>query len=655
MLLYSYLPEICYILFARHREYLVSLGCWNFFEVRFKMNKNASLQLKNIVIHPYTLVMSILFIKIFAYQIVIFDNKSFLHILFIEYPWWAVCLTITILLFKKRTWLAIWFFNLCLSALFIVVIFYTRYFSTVPSYYDVKQIYQSNSVGGTVALLGSSYDFLFFLDVILLLPLIWYFTKSKSRFSIIAAKKSVIAFGGIALTTTIIAFFYPLVDVSYFAKKHGYIQSQFVQFYERGFGTVFAQNEYLSDEDLAKLKGNSYVPATEHQSFGVAKNRHVFIIQVESLQEFVINQSIDGQEITPNLNALLQESAYFNNVYQQIGAGNTSDAEWLMHTSLYPEGMDPTVNVIDREEIPSLVRTLQKHGYGTATYHADDITYWSRDKLYPALGFDYVYTSEEIPNEQEIGFGPADEVLFNFVEAQLPKQLEIHDLMYSNIITLTSHTPFEMPDELEFLDLPDGYEGTYVGNYLQSIRYTDEQIGIFIESLKKLGIYDNSIILIYGDHSGLHGAPVTEKDQEILKEILGHDYNLHDRFVVPVLFTAPGVFNGETYSRLGGQIDLMPTLLNLLGVEHNAQMIGHNLFQYEKNLLGMRYYMPGGSFISNNTLYTAPSAKDPATLYDRKTMKKTKTTKDLQVKINNTLQIMQHSDYVRREQLLMKK
>lgn len=608
------------------------------------------LNLKKHISYPFILIMLVLFIKITAFQMVIFDNKSIFHIVLIEFPMWALIVTGLLLIFKKRKWLSIWLFNLCLSALFIVIMYYTRYFSTVPSYYDVKQIYQSNSVGGTVALLGSPYDFLFFLDVVLILPLIWYFTKMSDPLSFQSAKKWAIAFSCAGLVTTVIAFFYPLVDVSYFAKKHGYIQSQFVQLYERGIGTALAKNDHLSDKELEKLKGNVFLPPSEHETFGLAKDRHVFTIQVESLQEFVINKSIKGQEITPNLNKLLKDSAYFDHVYQQIGAGNTSDAEWIMHTSLYPEGMDPTVNVIDGSDIPSLVRTLERNGYGTSTYHADDITYWSRDKLYPALGFDYVYTSEDIPNKNEIGFGPADEVLFSYVEKQLPGQMENHPRMYSNIITLTSHTPFEMPDEYEYLNLPDSYKDTYVGNYLQSVRYTDEQIGKFIQSLKELGIYDQSLILIYGDHSGLHGAPVTEKDEQLLKEMLGHDYNLHDRFVVPVIFNAPGIFNGETHSQLGGQIDLMPTLLNLLGIEHDSQMIGHNLFQYKKNLLGMRYYMPGGSFISDNTLYTAPSAKLPALLYNRETMKKTKNTKNMQKYIDNTLQIMQYSDFIRKEQ-----
>jgi lipoteichoic acid synthase len=612
------------------------------------MRKNWIPKLKESLLHPIALILVVLFIKLTAFQVVIFDNKSFLHVLLIEFPMWGLFLIFLVMLFKKRTWLAIWSYHFILSVLFIVVLYYTRYFSTVPSYYDVKQIYQSNSVGGTVALLGSPFDFLFFLDVVVVLPLIWFFTKRTASFANI--KKWAISFSCIGLVTTVIAFFYPLIDVSYFAKKHGYIQSQIVQAFENSIGTALASQEHLSDKELEKLKGNKFVPSVEHKSFGLAKNRHLFIIQVESLQEFAINQKINGQEITPNLNALLKESAYFNNVYQQIGAGNTSDAEWLMHTSLYPVGMDPTVNTIDGSEIPSLVRTLEKFGYGTATYHADDITYWSRDKLYPALGFDYVYTSNEIPNEKEIGFGPADEVLFNFVENQLPKQLKSHERMYSNIITLTNHTPFEMPDEYKLLDLPTKYEGTYVGNYFQSVRYTDEQIGLFIDHLKKMEIYDESLILIYGDHSGLHGAPVTEHDKDLLKETLGHEYTMQDRFVIPVLFTAPGLFNGETYSHLGGQIDLMPTLLNLMGIEHENQMMGHNLFQYKKNLLGMRYYLPGGSFISDKTFYMAPSAKLPASLFDRKTMKKTKNTEGLQEKIDNTISIMEYSDYIRNNQ-----
>lgn len=601
---------------------------------------------KPIIIHPTTLILVLLFIKIIAFRVVVFHNKSVFHIALIEFPLWAFLLSLIVLFVKKRTWTGIFVFNTILSVLFIAIIYYTRYFSTIPSYYDLQQLYQSNSVGGTVGLLSKPYDFLFFLDLLLILPIAYYFNAKKIKSSVRVTRQIAILFGSIGLITTLLAFRQPLIDVSYFAKENGYLQSQAVQVFTRSFGIALASDVNLSEQDIEKLKGNDFVPANEHDSYGIAKDRHVFVIQVESLQGFVINRKVNDQEITPNLNALLKDSAYFDNVYQQIGAGNTSDAEWLMHTSIYPEGMDPTVNVINGEPVPSLPRTLKWNGYGTATYHADDIAYWSREKLYPALGFDYVYTDIEIPSEQEIGFGPADEVLFDFASKQLPGQLKKHEKIYSNIITLTSHTPFEMPEDLQYLMLPDSYTNTYIGNYLQSVRYTDEQIGVFIDTLKETGLYDNSLILLYGDHSGVHGAPVTKDDEAILLDLLGHPYNLQDRFIVPVIFSGGGLFTRETISHLGGQIDLMPTLLNLLGIEHDAQMMGHDLFHYENNLLGMRYHLPGSSFINDDTLYVAPSAKLPAILYNLETMKEKSRTNKTQQSIDNALQIMQQSDQI---------
>jgi len=603
-------------------------------------------KVKPILTHPTTLILVLLFIKIIAFRVVVFHNKSVFHIALIEFPLWAFLLSLIVLFVKKRTWTGIFVFNTILSVLFIAIIYYTRYFSTIPSYYDLQQLYQSNSVGGTVGLLSKPYDFLFFLDLLLFLPIAYYFNAKKIKSTASVNRQLAFLFGSIGLITTLLAFRQPLIDVSYFAKENGYLQSQAVQVFTRSFGIALASDVNLSEQDVEKLKGNDFVPTNEHDSYGIAKDRHVFVIQVESLQGFVINRKVNDQEITPNLNALLKDSAYFDNVYQQIGAGNTSDAEWLMHTSIYPEGMDPTVNVINGDSVPSLPRTLQRNGYGTATYHADDITYWSREKLYPALGFDYVYTNKEIPAEQEIGFGPADEVLFDFAAKQLLMQFNKHEKIYSNIITLTSHTPFEMPEDLQYLMLPNSYDNTYAGNYLQSVRYTDEQIGLFIEMLKEMDLYDNSLILLYGDHSGVHGAPVTKVDEAILLDLLGHPYNLQNRFIVPVIFSGGGLFSGETISNLGGQIDLMPTLLNLLGIEHDAQMMGHNLFHYEHNLLGMRYHLPGSSFINDDTLYVAPSAKLPAILYSLETMKEKARTNKTQQSIDNALQIMQQSDQI---------
>lgn len=589
----------------------------------------------------YMLIFALLLIKVIAFRVLIFDTRSIVHIIFVEFPMWAFALAILLLIVKKRIWLAVGIYNFIVSAIFFAVTLYIRYYSTIPSYYDLQQTTQSASVGHTIALLANPYDFLFFLDLVVVFMLAkrWEAPKRDALMTY-----STIGIAAICLISTAYAFKQPIIDVSFFAKENGYIQSQLVQMYQRANETAHASSTELTAKELEELKGNEYVPVNSHETFGLAEGRHLFMIQVESLQNFTIGRTLDGQEITPNLNDLITESAYFSNVFQQIGAGTTSDAEWIANTGLYAEGMVPTVNSLNGKEAVSLSRILRDEGYGSATYHADDLGFWNRNVLYPVLGYGEVYSSEEIPDMEEVGYGPSDEVLFDFVVEKLPGQLKKNERFYSNIVTLTSHTPFVLPEEMRYLDLPDAYIDTYTGNYLQSIRYADEQIGNFISDLKKTGLYDESLIVVFGDHSGLHGSPVTKEDELLLEEFIGHPYTMKDRFTIPLIMAGGNLFEGHQMTRLGGQVDIMPTILALLGVDADTPMIGHNLFEYKKNLLGMRYYMPGGSFIQSEQLYKAAGARLPDTMYDMKTMDGRAKNSETKKHKKNALEILKYSD-----------
>lgn len=590
---------------------------------------------------PYALIFLFLLIKVSAFRVLIFDTKSILHIVLIEFPMWAFLLSVVLLLAKKHIWRAVWIFNLLISVIFFAVTLYIRYYSTIPSYYDLQQLTQSSSVSGTITMLSTPWDFLFFLDAILLVFLV---RRWKQPVKPAAMKYVAAGLAAVCAVTIVYALEQPIIDVSYFAKENGFLQSQVVQLYNRSTETAHASSSKLTAKELEELKGNEFVKVSEQESFGIAEGRNLFVIQVESLQNFVIGRSLNGQEITPHLNEMLSESAYFSNVFQQVGAGTTSDAEWMANTGLYPQGMIPTANSLSGKEAPSLARTLKEQGYGSATYHADDVTFWNRDVLYPVLGYEEIFSIDDLPDIKNVGFGPADEVLFDFAANELPRQLETYERIYSNIVTVTSHTPFEMPESMQYLDLPSEYEGMYIGNYLQSIRYADEQIGLFIQELKNQGIYDESLIAIFGDHSGMHGTLVTEEDQRLLSGFLGHDYSLKDQYTIPLIFTGGNLFDETEMTRLAGQTDIMPTLLALLGVEHDEPMMGHNLFQYKKNLLGMRYYLPGGSYIQSEQLYKAPGAKLPEVLYDLKTMEKRSKNSEAKKHIDDTETLMNYAD-----------
>lgn len=590
---------------------------------------------------PYGLIFLLLLIKVSVFRVLIFDSKSILHIILIEFPMWAFLLSVILILAKNQLWRAVWLFNLLISVIFFTVTLYIRYYSTIPSYYDLQQLTQTSSVSNTITMLSTPWDFLFFLDAVLL---VFITRRWKNPVKSAAMKYVAVSTAAICTMTIVYALQQPIIDVSYFAKENGFLQSQVAQLYNRSNETAHASSSKLSAKELEELKGNKYVEVSEQESFGIAEGRHLFVIQVESLQNFVIGRSLNGQEITPNLNGLLNESAYFSNVFQQVGAGTTSDAEWMINTGLYPQGMIPTANSLTGIEAPSLARTLKGKGYGSATYHADDVTFWNRDVLYPVLGYEEIFSIEDIPDIKQVGFGPADEVLFDFAANELPRQLEDYERIYANIVTVTSHTPFEMPEDMQYLDLPAEYEGMYIGNYLQSIRYADEQIGAFIEELKDQGIYDESLIAIFGDHSGMHGTLVTEEDRRLLSSFLGHDYSLKDQFTIPLIFTGGNLFEETEMTRLGGQVDIMPTLLALLGVEHDEPMMGHNLFHYKKNLLGMRYYLPGGSYVQSEQFYKAPGAKLPEVLYDLKTMDERQKNSEAKKHIDDTETLMNYAD-----------
>lgn len=597
--------------------------------------------------HPLlvlTIISFILLIKLAVFRIQVYGEVSWLRLLIIDFPIWMLLPVIVFFVIRRVSPTISLIYNVFVSALMVSIIWYERYFQTVPSYLDLKQSDQAGSVMETVSLLYSPLDLLFFADIVVYVVL---FIVSLNRQLAMKNRRKMgavaVALLALSIVTTAIAMQQPIIDMTLFAKESGFMQTQLVQVAKQN--SASAEMNLLTDGELARLKGNEFVAYSEHERFGIAEDRHLFVIQVESLQNFAINQTIDGQELTPNINDLLSDSLYFDRMFQQIGAGNTSDAEWLLHTSLMTKGLDPTVNYLNGEELPSLVNLLNDREYYTTTYHADELKYWNRENLYPALGFDYAYSLDEIPNEDIIGIGPSDRIMFEFAEEEVKKQLSEGKKIYANLMTLTSHTPFKVPEKDAYLELPVSYEDTYTGNYLQSVRYVDETIGEFIAFLKEEGIYEESIIVINGDHSGLHGTPMKVSDNKLMAELLGHPYTFKDRFLLPFVIAAPGLFESEVNSNFGGQVDMMPTIMNLMGIEPQAPMIGHNMLQYENNLLAVRYYLPGGSYITCDHMYLGQNARYPERYFDLDTMERIEPDKEtIEQKQENALKILNHSD-----------
>ncbi|MED0655798.1 LTA synthase family protein [Anoxybacillus ayderensis] len=373
-----------------------------------------------------------------------------------------------------------------------------------------------------------------------------------------------------------------------------------------------AQRALADSSELADIQNyiNANEKAPNKQLFGIAKGRNVIIVSMESLQSFVINNTVNGQEITPFLNDFIKQSYYFDNFYHQTGQGKTSDAEFLVENSLYPLGRGAVFFTHATNEYNATPEILKNYGYYSAVFHANNKSFWNRDVMYQSMKYDRFFsmTDYHITEENSVGWGLKD---IPFFEQSVEHLKTLPQPFYTKFITLTNHFPFELGEEDKMVPEYTSNSRT-LNRYFPTVRYMDEALKVFIEKLKKEGLYENSIIILYGDHYG-----ISENHNKAMAQYLGKDEITPFDHVqlqrVPLIIHIPGVTDKKpkVISKVSGQIDVKPTLLHLLGIDTRNQIhFGEDLFSKDKlDFVVLR----DGSFVTKDYVYTKNAC------YDKKT------------------------------------
>lgn len=383
------------------------------------------------------------------------------------------------------------------------------------------------------------------------------------------------------------------------------------------------RSELPSNADIGSGADSKMAVAVEvdeaAKAFGVHKGSNLVLVQLEATQNFIINLTVNGQEITPVMNQLIRESFYFPNVFQQIGQGNTSDAEFMSNTSIYPTAAVAMSKEYSNRALPSLPKLLEEQGYTSMTLHPNEVSFWDRNKMYPALGFDAYYDKPAFKNDHFNSYGASDKELYRVGLRKMTAAAQSGKPFYAQFVSLSSHHPFKIPAEFQALDLPENLEGTELGDYLQSLRYTDEALGTLIDGMKAAGLWDNTIFALYGDHAGLQ---VAQNDPAEVSAKLGISYDGRiSRFNIPFVIHTPAK-KQAVVERTGGQVDILPTLANLLGLDTQSDdftAFGHDLLNVERNVIGMRYYLPTGSFFNDEILFVPGKGFEDGTAVSLKT------------------------------------
>lgn len=500
------------------------------------------------------------------------------------------------LLFKgKGRVIYLFIIDLILTILTLVDLCYFRGFLTVPSVLILTQTANLDNLSGTILSLFSPYDLLFFIDFIIMAIYVFFTRKSY-----INRKKR-------AIKTFIATLIIPILFIAYVPfnlyvlgnknVKNAYFFDNYdptntVKYFSPiGYHIMDAINVYkdskpyeLNNEEKTQI--NDYYKfknenLKNNEYFGMAKGKNLIVIQVESLESFVIGQKINGKEITPVMDNLIKHGLYFPNIYEQVNEGTSSDSDLMVNTSMLPLRRGSTFFRYPVRDYNSMPRILDRNGYESVAIHPDKGSFWNYSKGLPGLGFENFIDFHSFNPDELVGMGLSDKTYFKQVVPMLEK---LKQPFYGFTVTLTNHGPFDLPKNMRKLNLPDDLDKTEMGGYLESVHYTDEQIGNFLTELEKAGLLQNSIIAIVGDHTGVHKYYQSSIDSLKTKEPWFDDKG--NPTVPLILYEPNSKVAPKTFDTVGGQIDIMPTLLYTLGIpssEYENTALGRNLLNTNRS------------------------------------------------------------------------
>jgi phosphoglycerol transferase MdoB-like AlkP superfamily enzyme len=338
--------------------------------------------------------------------------------------------------------------------------------------------------------------------------------------------------------------------------------------------------------------------------FGMCRGDNVILIQVESLQEWIVHAHVGGREVMPNLAALRRDrrTLYFSRIFDETGQGRSSDGEFDTLNSLHPLPVGAVAFVHAHNHFVALPGILRRHGYATFSAHPFERGFWNRAVLHPRYGFERSMFKRELGEGEQIGWGLADDAFFRRVAPEIDA---LQRPFFAFLITLGLHHPFDMfPARHKVLDV-GRLQDTPLGNYIHAMHYFDESLGDLLAVLEKEGLLDHTIVALYGDHES--GLAVNDALLDLAGEP-GWDPTSSVRLRrVPFVVLLPGTGGAAEVPTIGTHLDIGPTLLYLLGIERPGSFLGSVLMPQR----GIPAVLNDGSAVSDGLMFVAQGSRIP--------------------------------------------
>jgi phosphoglycerol transferase MdoB-like AlkP superfamily enzyme len=341
----------------------------------------------------------------------------------------------------------------------------------------------------------------------------------------------------------------------------------------------------LKQEDCAHPE----LPFLRRQASGFAVDRplNLVIIMEESFGAEYVGH-LGGLPLSPYMDRLSREGVVFKNLYC-TGTRTLRGIEAILMGFLPTPGASPLNRATGKENFYTIARTLKDKGYSTDFLYGGISTFDNLKACFLSNGVENIYDQSYFKNPVFTGtWGVSDEDLFR--SANEVFRNHGGKPFFALVLTTSNHDPYEFPDgRIELYKEPKA-------SRQNTIKYADYALGTFFETAKKEPYYNNTVFLIIADHSTkLHGQSLIPIQ----------------KFHIPGIIIAPHL-KPAVYDKLASQIDMTPTLLDVLGITVDMPLLGRPLLHQPPGLPGravMQYGDMHALMVDRNIVLQQPDKK----------------------------------------------